>query len=77
MGGGEYYRKRRPDHLAVVQSNARTSGRSPETPTTPRQLLDVGCGFNWLRIGQGRDTNGDELTPKSGGCQATFGASDS
>lgn len=42
---GEYYRKRRPDHLAV-QSNARTS---PKTPTTLRQLL---VGLNWLRIGR-------------------------
>lgn len=30
---GEYYRKRRPDHLAV-QLDARTSGRSPKTPAT-------------------------------------------
>lgn len=49
-----YYRKRRPDHLAV-QSNARTSGRSPKTPTTPRQLLGVGYGTQLagIRMGTG------------------------
>lgn len=44
---GEYYRKRRPDHLAV-QLDARTSQRHqlPTCPHThiPRQLVGVGCG---------------------------------